>query len=169
MAISITATHLNYYHICKHKLWLHAHGMGMEHTSSLVAEGKVLHNTSYAQRPQKYREVLLGGSKIDFYDPKKKVIHEVKRSDAMHSVDTWQIKYYIWLFEQYGILEVTGKIEYPYLRETMKIVLEEKDKIYIQKIIQEAKNIILAKSAPQRIRKPICEKCAYHDFCWVSN
>lgn len=167
MPIPISATHLNYYHICKHKLWLYAHGMGMEHTSALVAEGKVLHNTAYAQRSQKYREVLLGGSKIDFYDPKKRIIHEVKRSDAMHPVDTWQIKYYIWVFEQNGILEVTGKIEYPYLRETIKIALEEKDKKYILNIIQKAKNIISAPSAPRRVRKPICDKCAYHDFCWV--
>jgi CRISPR-associated exonuclease Cas4 len=168
MGFSITATHLNYYHICKHKLWLFANGISMEHTSGLVAEGKVLHNTAYAQRPKKYREIQLGGSKIDFYDPKKKVIHEIKRSDAMHAVDAWQIKFYIWLLEDSGVLGTTGIIEYPYLREKRKVILEEKDKIYIKNIIQKTKTIISQRSAPRRVRKKICDRCAYFDFCWVN-
>lgn len=164
----ITATHINYYHICRHKLWLFANGISMEHTSGLVAEGKVLHNTAYSQRAQKYREVQLSGSKIDYYDPKGKVIHEIKKSDAMNKVDVWQIKYYIWLFELNGILEVVGKIEYPYLRETMKVRLEEKDKVYLQEIVEKTKLIINAPKPPVRKRKPICPRCAYYDFCWVS-
>lgn len=140
----------------------------MEHSSALVAEGKVLHNTAYAQRAKRYREIQLGGSKIDFYDSKKKVIHEVKKSDAMKRVDLWQIKYYIWLFEENGISGVTGIIEYPYLREKRKVTLEEKDKIYLMDVIQKAKIIISASSPPLRLRKNICDRCAYYDFCWVN-
>lgn len=168
MGVAITATHLNYYHICPHKLWLFAHGVSMEHNSSLVAEGKVLHNTAYAQRAKRYREIQLGGSKIDFYDPKKKIIHEVKKSNAMKRVDLWQTKFYIWLFEENGIHGVTGIIEYPYTREKRKVMLEEKDIIYIKDIIQKAEIIIKAASPPARVRKQICERCAYFDFCWVN-
>lgn len=167
MSLPITATHLNYYHICKHKLWLFASGISMEHTSGLVYEGKVLHKTAYAQRPKKYREVQLGGSKIDYYDPKKRIIHEIKRSDAMHAVDTWQIKYYIWLLEENGVFGVTGIIEYPYLREKKKVILGDKDKAHIISIIQRTKNIISRRSPPRRVRKQICDRCAYFDFCWV--
>lgn len=168
MGYVITATHLNYYHICPHKLWLFAHGVSMEHASGLVAEGKVLHNTAYAQRAKRFREIQLGGSKIDFYDRKKKVIHEIKKSDAMKRVDLWQIKYYIWLFEENGILGVTGIIEYPYLREKRKVSLEEKDKIYLQETIKKVQNLIEQPSPPPRVRKNICDRCAYFDFCWVS-
>lgn len=163
----ITATYINYYHICKHKLWLFSHGISMEHSSGLVAEGKVLHDTAYKQRPAKYREVLLNGSKIDYYDPKAKVVHEVKKSDSMYEVDVWQVKYYIWLFELNGILGVIGKIEYPYLRETKKVMLEERDKTYLKRVLQEVENIIAGTSPPRRIKKSICPRCAYHDFCWV--
>lgn len=163
----ITATYINYYHICKHKLWLFSHGISMEHSSGLVAEGKVLHDTAYKQRPAKYREVLLNGSKIDYYDPKAKVVHEVKKSDSMYEVDIWQVKYYIWLFELNGILGVIGKIEYPYLRETKKVMLEERDKTYLKRVLQEVENIIAGASPPRRIKKSICPRCAYHDFCWV--
>lgn len=140
----------------------------MEHTSSLVAEGKVLHKTAYLQRPEKYREVQLNGSKIDYYDPKARVIHEVKKSDSMHKVDLWQIKYYIWLFEQNGILGVRGKIEYPYLRATIKVILEERDKKYLIEVIKKVQNIIANSHPPRRIRKDICACCAYFDFCWIS-
>lgn len=167
MGFAITATHLNYYHICPHKLWLFANGISMEHASGLVAEGKVLHNTAYAQRAKRYREIQLGGSKIDYYDPKKKIIHEVKKSDAMKRVDLWQIKYYIWLFEENGIFDVTGIIEYPYLREKRKVILEEKDKIYIKDIIQKAQLLISQPLPPRKVRKDICNRCAYFDFCWI--
>lgn len=38
--MNLTATHINYYHICKRKLWLFANGIQMEHTADLIAEGK---------------------------------------------------------------------------------------------------------------------------------
>jgi CRISPR-associated exonuclease Cas4 len=139
----------------------------MEHSSGLVAEGKVLHDTAYKQRPAKYREVLINGSKIDYYDPKAKVVHEVKKSDSMYEVDVWQVKYYIWLFELNGIFGVIGKIEYPYLRETKKVRLEESDKTYLKRVIEEVEIIIANASPPHRTKKSICPRCAYHDFCWV--
>ena len=168
MAIIVTATHLNYYHICKYKLWLFANGVSMEHTSGLVAEGKVLHNTSYRQRSKRYREVQLQGIKIDFYDPKKKIIHEIKRSNAMQRVDVWQIKFYIWKFDENGIFGAVGRIEYPYTRETKKVILLEKDKIYLQDAVEKIKAIIASDHPPQRVKKDACARCAYHDFCWVA-
>jgi CRISPR-associated exonuclease Cas4 len=75
----VTATHINYFFICHRKLWLFANGINMEHTSERVAEGKLIGQTSYPQRAEKYTEIEIGGSKIDFYDAKNKVIHEVKK------------------------------------------------------------------------------------------
>ena len=57
----------------------------MEYNSTVVADGKLLHETSYPQRSDKYSEIEIGGSKIDFYDAKNKVIHELKRSDKMET------------------------------------------------------------------------------------
>lgn len=140
----------------------------MEHTSGLVAEGKVLHESTYRQRAKKYREVQIGGCKIDFYDPKKKIIHEVKKSNAMLRVDLWQVKYYIWLFEENGICGVTGIIAYPSTRERRKINLEEKDKIYIVDALEKIKAILQLSFPPPKIKKTICDRCAYSDFCWIS-
>ena len=76
-----TGTHFNYYLICHRKLWLFANGINMESNSDLVYEGKLLHETSYPRRSEKFQEVEIDGIKIDYYDPKNKVVHEIKKSD----------------------------------------------------------------------------------------
>ncbi|HET8572388.1 MAG TPA: Dna2/Cas4 domain-containing protein [Edaphocola sp.] len=101
--MNITATHINYFIICPRKLWLFANGINMEHTSEVVADGKLLHETSYPQRAEKYTEIELPASfdgievsgKIGFYDARKKVIHEIKRSNKVEEAHEWQVKYYI--------------------------------------------------------------------------
>lgn len=57
MAI-ITATHVNYFHICRRKLWLFSNGIQMEHTSDLVSEGKLIGESTYPQRAERYTEVI---------------------------------------------------------------------------------------------------------------
>ncbi|GAB2622414.1 Dna2/Cas4 domain-containing protein [Belliella aquatica] len=52
----------------------------MEYTSQIVAEGKLIAETTYLDSARKYTELELDGIKIDFYDVKNKVIHEVKKS-----------------------------------------------------------------------------------------
>ncbi len=96
----------------------------MEHTSDIVYDGKLLHESSYPQRANKYSEIELhyrwnGVSlqgKVDFYDRKHKIIHETKRSNKVEEAHEWQVKFYIWLFELNGIQDVEGRIEYPKLR-----------------------------------------------------
>jgi len=74
----VNATHINLLHVCHRELWLHYHGIRMEQNSQTVAEGKLIGETSYPERAQKYTELALDGVKIDFYDPKEKMVHEVK-------------------------------------------------------------------------------------------
>ena len=108
---------------CKRETWLHANGIRMEHTSDVVTEGKLVHETSYPNRAARYEEVRIGGSVIDFYDPKEKVIHEIKKSTSKEEAYIWQVKYYLLLFEREGIADVVGMLEYPLLRETMRVEL----------------------------------------------
>jgi len=174
--MNLTATHINYFHICHRKLWLFANGINMEHTSDTVAEGKLIGETTYPQRAEKYTEIELsspigggreGAGKIDFYDPKNKVIHEIKKSSSMEAAHEWQVKYYIWLLEQNGIEGVTGKLEYPKLRETKEIWLTKEDKIYLQAVVQQIEKIVADEQSPPRINSKICKKCSYYDFCYI--
>jgi CRISPR-associated exonuclease Cas4 len=165
--MQLTATHINYYHVCKRKLWLFASGINMEHTSDTVAEGKLTHETAYPQRPEKYTEVEIGGSKIDFYDAKNKVIHEVKKSDSIEAAHEWQVKYYIWLLEQQGVEGVSGIIEYPKLRHTSHVELSAADALYLQEVMQNIQKILSDEKCPPCINSKICRQCAYYDFCYI--
>lgn len=125
--MQITGTHFNYYQVCKRKLWLFANGINFEHTSDLVFEGKLIHEDSYPQRSEKYEEIELDGIKVDYYDAKSKVVHEIKKSNKVEKAHEWQVKYYLYVFEQNGIEGVTGLLEYPVLRKTQPVILSDFD------------------------------------------
>lgn len=108
----VTGTHFNYYQLCHRKLWLFANGINMEQESDLVYEGKLVHESSYPQRNSKYEEVEIDGIKVDYYDAKNKVIHEIKKSNKVDKAHEWQLKYYMYVFEQHGIIGVKGILEF---------------------------------------------------------
>ena len=91
-----TGTHFNYYHVCHRKLWLSANSITMEHTSDLVSEGRLIHQESYPNRSARYEEVAIDGVKVDFYDPRASVIHEIKKSNKVEAAHLWQLKYYMY-------------------------------------------------------------------------
>lgn len=164
----LTATHINYYHICHRKLWLFVNGINMEHNSETVADGKLLHETSYPQRAEKYSEIEIGGSNLDFYDAKNKVIHEIKRSAKMETAHEWQLKYYILLLEQNGIEGAIGILEYPKLRETKTISLTEADREYLGLVINQIGEITECEQCPPLLNAKICKSCSYYDFCYCA-
>jgi CRISPR-associated exonuclease Cas4 len=139
----------------------------MEHTSELVYEGKLIHENSYQQRSDKYEEVQIGSIKVDFYDAKNKIIHEIKKSNKIDIAHEWQLKYYIYIFEKTGIEGVSGILEYPKLRKTHEIYLSDIDRERIVEIEKEISEIINSENCPPKINSNICKKCSYYDFCWV--
>lgn len=165
--MQITGIHFNYYQICKRKLWLFANGINMEQTSDLVYDGKLIHEKSYPQRSERYEEVEIDGIKIDYYDARNKVIHEIKRSDKVESAHEWQVKYYIYVLEQNGIDGVTGILEYPELRQTTKVNLADADRQKIKEIEEKIEQLISSDDCPPVINAKICKSCSYYDFCYV--
>ena len=164
--MSITATLVNLYNVCKREMWLHANGIRFEHTSDLVFEGKLIHEDSYPQRSGKYEEIELDGIKVDFYDSKRKVIHEIKKSNKVEAAHEWQLKYYIYVFERNGIEGVTGVLEYPTLRKTQEVVLSDVDRERIQEMEVDIQRIISDDDCPPLQKRGICRNCSYFDFCY---
>jgi len=164
--MNITGTHFNYYFVCKRKLWLFANGIAMEHTSDLVFEGKLLHEASYPQRPERYEEMEIDGIKIDFYDARNKIIHEIKKSDKIEEAHEWQVKYYIFVLERNGIEGVTGLLEYPALRQTNKVLLSDEDRKQLNIIENDIRRIVESDECPATIHSRICKNCSYYDFCY---
>ena len=140
----------------------------MEQESDLVYEGKLVHEYSYPQRTSKYEEVEIDGIKVDYYDAKGKVIHEIKKSNKVDKAHEWQLKYYMYVFEQHGINGVKGILEYPLLRKTNEVILSDVDREEINTIAKDIEKIISQDTCPPRIKKGICKKCSYYDFCYTN-
>ena len=172
----ITATHVNYHHICARKLWLFSHGIQMEHTSDLVYEGKLIGENTYLQRPERYTEVAFSihlgegreaAVKIDFYDANAKVVHEIKKSNKIDSAHQAQVKFYLYVLDRNGVEGVRGVLEYPKLRHTEGVELEIGDKAMIEQWIEAIFQIVESEVCPAVIDKPVCKNCAYCEFCYA--
>ena len=164
--MQVNATLINLYQVCKRECWLHANGIRFEHTSDLVFEGKLIHEESYPQRSEKYEEIELDGIKVDFYDAKNRIIHEIKKSDKVEAAHEWQVKYYIYVFERNGIEGVRGILEYPTLRKKEDVVLSEVDRDRIREMEKEIAGIIERETCPSALHAKICKNCSYYEFCY---
>jgi len=138
----------------------------MEHTSDLVAEGKLIHENSYAQRAVKWQELAIEGIKIDHYDAQNNIVREVKKSNKKEGAHIAQLKYYLYVLERNGIKVNYGVLEYPKLRETAEIWLSEEDRIAIPLWETKVRTIIQQAVCPPRINARMCKKCAYFEFCY---
>ena len=163
----MTGTHFNYYQVCHRKLWLFANGINMEHTSDLVYEGKLLHESAYPQRSERYEELEIEGCKIDFYDARNRVVHEIKKSDKIETAHEWQVKYYIRVLERNGVDGVSGILEYPTMRHTQKVEIDEADRKQIEEMEKDIENLIQSETCPAVINSKICRNCSYYEFCYV--
>jgi CRISPR-associated exonuclease Cas4 len=67
-SIKFTGSQVNYYFICKRKLWLFSHNIELEPESDLVKLGKLLHENRYKR---KLKEVQIDRIKVDFMESKR--------------------------------------------------------------------------------------------------
>lgn len=162
----ITGTHFNYYLICHRKLWLFANGINMEHTSEAVYEGKLIHETSYSQRSDRFKEISIEGIRIDWFDTKNNVVHEIKKSDKREVAHIWQVKYYLYILEKNGI-QATGLLEYPKLRKTEEVLLAGPDRKFIEESLKDIETITTQEQSPDRLPLNKCRGCSYFDFCYA--
>jgi CRISPR-associated exonuclease Cas4 len=161
-----TATHINYLQLCKRKLWLFHHGIRMEHTSDQVYEGKLTGELSYADRAAKYTELVLPGGKIDYFDAKNAVVHEVKHSNKVEDAHIAQVKYYLYLLVQAGVENPSGVIEYPRLRVRENVLWETGDAEKVAGWIKQVEQLTGQAQPPEVINSRICKSCSYYDFCY---
>jgi len=174
--MNLTGTHINYYRLCKRKLWLFVNNIQLEQTSDLVTDGKIVEEESYQQRSERYSQIELSAEyeglnlvgKIDFYDTRDKIIHETKRSNKVEQAHIWQVKFYLWLLELNDIETEKGILEYPRLREREEVYLDEDDIVYLKKTILEIETVN-DEACPPVINARICKSCSYYEFCYVGD
>ena len=140
----------------------------MENSSDDVQEGRLIHETAYPGRSEKHREIELAGIKIDYFDPKTGLIHEIKKSDTIEEANVWQLKYYVYVLQNHGIDCRGGILEYPRLRQKKDVLLTSFDIEIIKESLEKIQSIVQSPSCPPVINASFCKKCAYYDFCYIT-
>jgi CRISPR-associated exonuclease Cas4 len=79
----------------------------------------------------------------------------------------WQLKYYMYVFEQHGVTDVKGILEYPTLRKTQAVVLSDVDRDRIKEMVTDIERIISSDDCPPLQKKGICKNCSYYEFCYT--
>ena len=162
--MNITGLMIYYYFICQRRLWYFKNSINMEQNSELVSIGKILDETSYKREK---KGILIDNTiNIDFIK-NKAVIHEVKKTKAIEEAGIWQIKYYMYYLEKKGVKNIKARIDFPLLKQSKDITLNDEDKNKLDKVIEDIESIINLDKPPQIINSKICKKCSYFDLCYV--
>lgn len=161
---SIKGTQINYYFICKTKLWLFSHNIQLEDESENVKLGKFLHENSFKRESGFLIDNLINVDFIKFTDCVE--IHEVKKTRKMEKSHEYQLLYYMYyLKNEKDIANIKGFLDYPKNRKKKEIFLTEENEVEIIKIIDDI-NKINSNEMPKPKNSRICRKCAYFEFCF---
>jgi CRISPR-associated exonuclease Cas4 len=134
----------------------------MKNNSQLVAIGKTLHEEK-AKR-NKNSEIIIDNTRIDKLS--RNYIVELKKSDADTEAAIMQIKYYMYILANKGVIK-DGKIEIiEKNKETKTIIIPYDNNIQmeIELLISEIEQYLNGKIEPFKSTKK-CKKCAYYEYC----
>jgi len=153
---------MNYFFICKRKLWFFSRGITMEKESDRVLQGSIIHENSYQKFEDK--EILIDDIlKIDILEDD--FIGEVKISSKMIEADKMQILYYLYYLKQLGI-EKDGILFYVKEKKKEYLTLTDSLSKQIEQALIEIKKIISMDKPPNVQDLPYCKKCAYYELCF---
>ena len=164
-AVRITGVKIDYYHICHTKLWLFSHNITLEAGHENVEIGKQLHEDRYKRDG---KDVTIDNTiSIDFVRRGSSIeLHEVKKTKKMEDAHRAQLLFYLYYLLQRGV-SAEGVINYPLIRETVRVTLTPDDEAVLQSEIKEIERIVQGRM-PHPLRKRICAKCAYIEFCFCN-
>lgn len=161
---SINGTQINYYFICKTKLWLFSHNIQLEDESEHVKLGKILHEDSFKREKELLIDNLINVDFIKFTNYVE--IHEVKKTRKMEKSHEYQLLYYMYyLKNEKDISDIKGYLDYPKNRIKKEIFLTQEKEDDLIKIIDDLKRIV-SEDIPKPKKSNICRKCAYFEFCF---
>jgi len=153
---------VNYYYVCKRKLWLFSKGITMEDKSDRVLQGKLLHESSYPRIET--REIMVDDIlKIDIVEDE--YVREVKITSKMPLADRMQLLYYLYYLKNMGI-EKVGVINYVKEKRREFIKLDEEAEREIKRSLKDIKDILELERPPKLEKLPYCKKCSYYELCY---
>jgi len=136
----------------------------MEHTSDKVLLGKLIDEFSYPKE-EKRRILIDDLICIDILDEEE--IREIKYSDSLEEPNRMQILYYLYYLKKLGIYK-KGVLNYPKQRKREIVELTPEKEREVEDAIKRVEEVIKRETPPPVEKKKYCRKCAYFEFCFVS-
>ena len=160
----INGTQINYYFICKTKLWLFSHNIQLENESENVKLGKILHENTFKREKDYLIDNLIN---VDFIKVSDCVeIHEVKKTQKMEKSHEFQLLYYMYYLKyEKDIDNIKGFLDYPKNRKKIEIFLTNEKEKELLEVITDIYEIN-ENEMPKPKKSRICRKCAYYEFCF---
>lgn len=160
-----SGTQVNYFFVCKTKLWLFSHFVRLEQRHDVVKLGKILHEESFKREKEAQIDSKIA---IDFVRKKDVLeLHEVKKTPALGESHVRQLQYYLYYLKKVkGIEKARGVLNYPTIKKVVEVSLSEEDEKEMEKTLGEIKEILALPKPPEKEKKPFCRKCSYFEFCW---
>jgi CRISPR-associated exonuclease Cas4 len=155
---------MQYQAICRRECWFHRHGVEIDRENRHVRRGSRVDDEAY--EADRERITIDGMIAPDLLTDGRVV--EVKPStDGLESGIRRQLLYYLWYFRTILNLDREGVIAYPKQRRRTPVELDEEAIENVEAAIRDIYHLDELESPPPAERKPFCDACAYHDFCWV--
>lgn len=164
-----TGTQVNYYAVCKRKLWLFSHDIQMERENENVQIGKLVGEQTYSRAQKEIAiddRVVIDWMESKVGDDGVLLLHEVKKSRAVESAHRLQMLYYIYYLKCKGV-EARGEIDYPLLKRNEQIELTPEAEVELMGVLSGLEMVVESTTIPPRLTtKRFCQKCAYYELCW---
>ena len=106
----------------------------MEAGNENVELGKLLDTSSY-DRDNKH--IMINGViNIDFLRGNH-VLHEIKKSKSIEEASIMQVKYYLYYLHQREVTDISAKIDYPLLKQSITVELNDEDFPIIENVLTD--------------------------------
>jgi CRISPR-associated exonuclease Cas4 len=158
----VTGVMMQYYVVCERELWFLEHDVEIDRGNAAIVRGTQVDETAYADER---RHVSIDGTiAIDVLEDGR--VMEVKPSSSMTEPAKRQLQYYLWYLKHVVGVEKDGVLAHPTERNREPVPLDEDAEATVEDAIRGIYDVVTADEPPSAIEKPVCDGCAYHDFCW---
>jgi len=157
----VTGVMMQYYHVCERELWFEANDVDIDHDNPAIARGTLIDESAYSDREG---SLHLGMIAPDLLQDGR--IVEVKPSSSVVEPARMQLSYYLWYLERVAGIERDGVLAHPRERRREPVELTPEVREQVESAIRSIHDVVTRDTPPEAIEKPVCNSCAYHDFCW---
>lgn len=158
----LTGVMFQYYVVCERELWFLSRDIEIDRNNPAIVRGTDVDDRAYSDKRRNVR--VDGMIAIDVLESGE--IVEVKPSSSMTEPARLQLLFYLWYLDRVAGVEKTGVLAHPTEKRRETIELTPETSTEVESAIRNIHEITTAESPPPAEEKPVCDSCAYHDFCW---